>query len=37
MDTLERINSLLDDEKFATVTSLVIDLYAGMSATALHD
>ena len=37
MDTLERINSLLDDEKFATVTSLVIALYAGMAAPALPD
>ena len=37
MDTLERINSLLDDDKFATVTSLVIALYAGMAAPALPD
>ena len=37
MDTLERMNSLLDDEKFATVTSLVIALYAGMAAPALPD
>ena len=37
MDTLGRINSLLDDEKFATVTSLVIALYAGMAAPALPD
>ena len=37
MDTLQKINSLLDNDKFATVTSLVIALYAGMAAPALPD
>ena len=35
MDTLGKMNSLLDNETFSTVTSLVIALYAGMAAPAL--
>ena len=35
MDTLGQMNSLLDNETFSTVTSLVIALYAGMAAPAL--
>lgn len=37
MDSLQKINSLLDNDNFATVTSLVIALYAGMAAPALPD
>ena len=37
MDTLQQINSLLDNDNVATVTSLVIALYAGMAAPALPD
>ena len=35
MDTLEQINSMLDNDKFSTVASLVIALYAGLAAPAL--
>lgn len=35
MDVLQNINSLLDDQKFTVVASLVITLYAGLAAPAL--
>lgn len=37
MDTLQQINSLLDNDNVATVTSVIIALYAGMAAPALPD
>ena len=37
MDSLQKMNSLLDNENFTIVTSLVIALYAGMAAPALPD